>query len=53
MRTDVYQKITNQIVCELEKGVRPWHQPWKAEQVRDASRGPCAATAFPIRASMS
>jgi antirestriction protein ArdC len=31
MRTDVYEKITNQIVVELEKGVRPWHQPWKAE----------------------
>jgi len=31
MRTDVYEKITNQIVLELERGVRPWHQPWKAE----------------------
>src|SRR4030081_875867 len=31
MRTDVYEKITNQIVSELEKGVMPWHQPWKAE----------------------
>ncbi|WP_371933012.1 ArdC-like ssDNA-binding domain-containing protein [Bradyrhizobium sp. CCGUVB23] len=31
MRTDVYQKITDQIVRELEKGARPWHQPWKVE----------------------
>ncbi|MGA7806064.1 ArdC family protein [Bradyrhizobium sp.] len=31
MRTDVYQKITNQIVAALEQGVRPWHQPWEAE----------------------
>ncbi|WP_316213891.1 MULTISPECIES: ArdC family protein [unclassified Bradyrhizobium] len=31
MRTDVYQKITDQIVRELEKGVRPWHQPWNVE----------------------
>jgi antirestriction protein ArdC len=30
MRTDVYEKITSQIVSELEKGVRPWHQPWNA-----------------------
>src|SRR5271155_1452226 len=30
MRTDVYEKITSQIVAELEKGVRPWHQPWNA-----------------------
>jgi antirestriction protein ArdC len=31
MRTDVYQKITDQIVRELERGVRPWHQPWNVE----------------------
>jgi antirestriction protein ArdC len=30
MRTDVYQKITDQIVASLEMGVRPWHQPWTA-----------------------
>ena len=26
----IYQAITDQIVSELEKGVRPWHQPWNA-----------------------
>jgi antirestriction protein ArdC len=31
MKTDIYQKITNQIVSKLKKGVRPWHQPWNAE----------------------
>lgn len=31
MRTDVYQRITDQIVTALERGVRPWHQPWNAE----------------------
>jgi N-terminal domain of anti-restriction factor ArdC len=31
MRTDVYQRITDQIVSELEKGVRPWFKPWNAE----------------------
>jgi antirestriction protein ArdC len=31
MRTDVYQKITDQIVAALETGVRPWHHPWNAE----------------------
>ena len=52
MKTDVYQKITDQIVTALEKGVRPWHQPWKVEHSAGASRGPCAAMVFPIRASM-
>jgi antirestriction protein ArdC len=27
---DIYQSITDQIVRELENGVRPWHQPWNA-----------------------
>lgn len=30
MRTDVYQRITDQIVQSLEQGVRPWMQPWSA-----------------------
>jgi antirestriction protein ArdC len=30
MRTDVYQKITDRIVAELEQGVRPWLKPWSA-----------------------
>jgi antirestriction protein ArdC len=33
MRRDVYQSITDQIVAELEKGVRPWHQPWSASHM--------------------
>jgi antirestriction protein ArdC len=31
MKADIYQRITDQIVSELEKGVKPWHQPWNAE----------------------
>jgi antirestriction protein ArdC len=30
MRADVYQRITDQIVCELHKAVRPRMRPWKA-----------------------
>ncbi len=29
-RVDIYAKITDRIVAELEKGVRPWVQPWSA-----------------------
>ena len=25
---DVYTKITNRIVADLEQGVRPWMRPW-------------------------
>ena len=31
MRADVYERITGQIVAELEKDVRPWLRPWNAE----------------------
>jgi antirestriction protein ArdC len=31
MKTDLYQKVTDQIVSSLEQGVRPWMKPWSAE----------------------
>ncbi len=30
-KSDVYQRITDRIVAELEQGVRPWLKPWNAE----------------------
>lgn len=30
-RQDVYTRVTDKIVAELEKGVRPWIKPWSAE----------------------
>jgi len=32
MRTDVYERVTNRVVLELEKGVRPWLTPWNSGQ---------------------
>lgn len=29
-RPDIHTRITNQIIAQLEAGVRPWVQPWKA-----------------------
>ncbi|MBZ9735039.1 ssDNA-binding domain-containing protein [Mesorhizobium sp. CA18] len=29
-RMDVYARITDRIVAELEKGIRPWMQPWQS-----------------------
>jgi len=28
---DVYSRITDKIIAELEKGERPWLKPWNAE----------------------
>lgn len=30
-RSDVYTRVTDKIIAELEKGVRPWMKPWNAE----------------------
>ncbi|WP_026622988.1 antirestriction protein ArdC (plasmid) [Ensifer sp. WSM1721] len=30
LRVDIYAKITDRIVADLDKGVRPWVQPWSA-----------------------
>lgn len=30
-KQDVYTRVTNKIVAELEKGIRPWIKPWSAE----------------------
>jgi len=30
-RPDIHSRITQQIIAQLEAGVRPWTQPWKAK----------------------
>jgi antirestriction protein ArdC len=32
-RTDVYTRVTDRIVSQLEEGVRPWIKPWQAEHL--------------------
>jgi antirestriction protein ArdC len=49
MRTDVYQKITDQIVAALEKGVRPWHRPWKAEHSAGRITRPLRGNGIPYQ----
>src|SRR2546430_15878489 len=31
MNTDVYTRVTDKIIAELETGERPWMKPWNAE----------------------
>jgi antirestriction protein ArdC len=49
MRTDVYQKITDQIVAALEQGVRPWHQPWQAEHSAGRITRPLRGNGIPYQ----
>ena len=30
-RIDLYTRVTNAIIADLEQGVRPWLKPWDAE----------------------
>ena len=32
-RIDIYEKVTAQVIESLEKGVKPWTQPWNAAHV--------------------
>jgi antirestriction protein ArdC len=49
MRSDVYQKITDRIVSELEKGVRPWLKPWSVEHAGGRITRPLRANGIPYQ----
>lgn len=48
-RKDIYQRVTDAIVCELEKGVRPWLKPWNAEHAAGRITRPLRANGIPYR----
>lgn len=47
MTTDIYTRITNQIVAELEQGVRPWMKPWDAAHVAGPVSRPLRGNGVP------
>jgi antirestriction protein ArdC len=47
MKADIYRKITDQIVSELEKDVRPWCKPWNAEHTAGRITRPLRANGIP------
>jgi antirestriction protein ArdC len=49
VKADVYQRITNQIIAELEKGVRPWLKPWNAEHSAGRITRPLRGNGIPYR----
>ncbi|OKO70102.1 zincin-like metallopeptidase domain-containing protein [Bradyrhizobium sp. NAS96.2] len=49
MKADLYQKITDQIVAEFEKGVRPWCKPWNAEHSAGRITRPLRANGIPYK----
>ena len=49
MRTDVYQKVTDTVVAQLEKGVQPWFRPWQAEHPAGSITRPSRANGVPYQ----
>src|SRR5258707_15244467 len=49
MRQDLYRRITDQIVGELEKGVRPWLTPWHVEHAAGRITRPLRFNRVPYR----
>ncbi|MCC8978889.1 ArdC family protein [Bradyrhizobium acaciae] len=48
-RRDVYQAITDQIIAELERGVRPWRKPWSADHMAGKVLFPLRHNGIPYR----
>lgn len=48
-RQDVYTRITNSIVTQLEQGVRPWIKPWHAEHAAGRITRPLRHDGTPYR----
>ncbi|CAH1662473.1 ArdC family protein [Chelatococcus asaccharovorans] len=46
-RGDIYARITERIVADLEKGVRPWIRPWSAANVTGRITRPLRHTGEP------
>jgi antirestriction protein ArdC len=49
MKSDIYKRVTDHIVAELEKGVRPWMKPWNAEHAAGRISRPLRANGIPYQ----
>src|SRR5712672_126953 len=49
MKTDIYQRVTDTIVAELEKGARPWLRPWNAEHAAGRITRPLRGNGIPYQ----
>jgi len=48
-KSDVYARITNRIVADLEQGVRPWHRPWNADHAAGKITRPLRHNGIPYK----
>jgi len=48
-KQDVYCRVTDKIVADLEKGIKPWLQPWQAGHVAGPVSRPLRSVGIPYR----
>ena len=48
-RTDVYTRVTDRIIADLEQGVRPWMKPWNVANAAERSTRPLRHSGTPYR----
>jgi len=48
-RADVYTRVTDKILADLEQGVRPWMKPWKAGHPVGTVSRPLRANGLPYK----
>ena len=46
---DVYGRITDEIITDLEQGVRPWHRPWNADHMAGKITRPLRHNGIPYQ----
>jgi antirestriction protein ArdC len=49
VKTDLYERVTAQIVASLEQGVRPWLKPWNAEHAAGRITRPLRSNGIPYQ----
>lgn len=48
-KADVYTRVTDRIISDLEKGIRPWARPWSAAHTEGRITRPLRHTGQPYR----
>jgi antirestriction protein ArdC len=48
-RTDLYSRVTERVIADLEKGVRSWLKPWSAGNASSRPGLPCRHNGVPYR----
>jgi antirestriction protein ArdC len=48
-RADIYARITDRIVADLERGVRPWVKPWNAANATGCITRPLRHNGMPYQ----